>query len=155
MQPIPPGMTVGELADRISGKSPLDENQPERPFNLTDGLPIVGSDGCLCGIVTQGDLLRALEGDPEGKLTVLETGSNKPIVTYPDEFAFDAMWRMLQNNIGRLPVVSREDPKKMVGYFNRSSILGAWSRQMEEEGVREHGWFRSWRTGNPRHPAQK
>ena len=49
---------------------------------------------------------------------------------------------MLQNNIGRLPVVNREDPGKMVGYFNRASILSAWSRQMHEEEVREHGWFR-------------
>ena len=150
VQPIPPDMTVGELADRISGKSSIGENQLERPFNLTEGLPIVGSDGCLLGIVTHGDLLRALENDPEGKLTVLEAGSNKPIVTYPDESAFDAMWRMLQNNIGRLPVVSREDPRKMVGYFNRSSILAAWSRKMEEESVREHGWIRSWRTGSSR-----
>ena len=61
-------------------------------------------------------------------MTVLEAGSNAPIVTYPDELTFDAMYRMLQNNIGRLPVVSREDPGRMVGYFNRSSILGAWSR---------------------------
>jgi chloride channel protein, CIC family len=155
VQPIPSDMTVGELAGRISGKRPVDKNQLERPYNLTEGLPIVKSDGCLCGIVTQGDLLRALETDPEGKLTVLEAGSNKPIVTYPDEFAFDAMYRMLQNNIGRLPVVSREDPKKMVGYFNRSSILNAWARHMDEEGVREHGWLALWKTRSSHEPTQK
>ena len=119
----------------------------ERSYNMTEGLPIVGSDGLLQGIVTQGDLLRALESDPNGTMTVLEAGSNAPIVTYPDELTFDAMYRMLQNNIGRLPVVSREDPRRMVGYFNRSSILGAWSRQMQEEDVREHGWIRAWRVG--------
>jgi len=155
VQPIPSDMTVGELAGRIGGKRPVENNQLERPYNLTEGLPIVGSDGCLCGIVTQGDLLRALEADPEGKLTVLEAGSNKPIVAYPDEFAFDAMYRMLQNNIGRLPVVSREDPKKIVGYFNRSSILNAWSRHMDEEGVREHGWIMLWRTRSSHEPTQK
>ena len=57
----------------------------------------------------------------------------------------DALHRMLQNDIGRLPVVSREEPQKMVGYFNRSSMLGAWTQQMEEEGVREHGWLAGWR----------
>jgi hypothetical protein len=33
----------------------------------------------------------------------------------------------------------------MVGYLNRSSILSAWTRQMEEEGLREHGWVKQWR----------
>jgi hypothetical protein len=35
--------------------------------------------------------------------------------------------------------------------LNRSSILGAWTRQMEEEGVREHGWVKQWR-GAPNTP---
>jgi CIC family chloride channel protein len=93
-------------------------------------------------------LLRGLEGDATGKLTVLEAGSNEPVVAYEDELAHDAMFRMLQHNIGRLPVVGREDPRHMVGYFNRASILEAWSKQMHEEGVREHGWLRTWR--NPK-----
>ena len=27
------------------------------------------------------------------------------------------------HNIGRLPVVSREDPRRMVGYFDRSNMF--------------------------------
>jgi CBS domain-containing protein len=151
VQPIPSEMTVAELAERISGKKRPSgagaEAADDPPRKLTDGLPIVDVEGRLRGIVTQGDLLRALENDPEGKITVLEAGSSQPIVAYPDELASEAMYRMLENNIGRLPVVSRDDPARMIGYFNRSSILSAWSRQMEEEGVREHGWIRSWRNG--------
>jgi H+/Cl- antiporter ClcA len=149
-QPIPRNMTVEELAERISGRLPeRGVANSQRSYNLTDGLPIVSEDGHLAGIVTQGDLLRALENDPQGQLTVLEAGSNTPIVAYPDELAHDAMYRMLKNNIGRMPVVSREDPRKMVGYFNRSSLLGAWSRKREEEELREHGWLRRWRAGSP------
>lgn len=110
-------------------------------------VPIVGKEGQLVGIVTQGDLLRSLESDPLGRMTVMEAGTSGPIVSYPDELAHDAMYRMLLNNIGRMPVVSREDPGKMVGFFNRSSVLSAWSRQMEDEGLREHGWLRRWRNG--------
>jgi len=33
----------------------------------------------------------------------------------------------------------------MVGYLNRSNILAAWTRHLEEEGIREHGWFSKWR----------
>jgi CIC family chloride channel protein len=142
VQPVAQEMTIGELAERMA--------RGEAAVNLTQGLPIVNKEGSLVGVVTQGDLLRGLEGDSKGKLTVLEAGSNKPVITYEDELAHDAMFRMLQHNIGRLPVVSREDPQRMVGYFNRSSILEAWSRQMHEEGVREHGWFRQWRNGRNR-----
>jgi CBS domain-containing protein len=131
--PIPPEMTVAELSDRMGRGEPA--------FNVTQGLPIVDKDARLVGIVTQGDLLRALETDSRGEITVLDAGSNAPIVAYQDEIVFDAMFRMLQNNIGRLPVVSRDDPQRLIGFFTRSSVLGAWSRHAEEEGVREHGWL--------------
>jgi len=137
VQPIPPEMTVADLAERMGRGEPN--------FNLTQGLPIIGKDGQLVGVVTQGDLLRALEAGPTGKATVLEVGARNLVVAYADESAFDALFRMLQNDIGRLPVVSRENPKEMVGYLNRSSILSAWTRQMEEEGLREHGWVKQWR----------
>ncbi|HJZ52330.1 MAG TPA: chloride channel protein [Candidatus Acidoferrales bacterium] len=137
VNPIPQEMTVAELAERMGRGEPA--------YNLTQGLPIVSSDGKLAGVVTQGDLLRALELDPKGTITVLEAGSQQLIVAHPDELAHDAMYRMLQRDIGRLPVVSRENPQQMVGYFNRSSLLGAWTRQMEEESIREHGWIRQWR----------
>ena len=150
VRPIPQEMTVSELAERTSsgtarGSKPT---RDEPALDLTQGLPIAGKDGRLTGIVTQGDLLRALESDPSGKLTVLEAGSDAPIVAYPDELAHDAMLRMLRHDIGRLPVVSREDPREMAGYFDRASLLGAWSRQMDEESLREHGWIRQWSTGD-------
>ena len=137
VHPIPQEMTVADLTARMTRGEPA--------FNLTQGLPIVSADGKLVGVVTQGDLLRALEQGPNGEMTVLDAGSNHPIVGYPDELAHDAMYRMLQHDIGRLPIVSRENPHQMVGYFNRASLLGAWTRQMEEEGIREHGWIRLWR----------
>ena len=148
VNPIAQEMTVSELAQRMGRGEPA--------YNLTQGLPIVSAEGELVGVVTQSDLLRALEQDPQGKTTVLEAGSHQPIVAYPDELAHDAMVRMLQHDIGRLPVVSRENPQQMVGYFNRASLLGAWTRQMEDEGIREHGWIRKWRTtsGATKHAQQ-
>jgi chloride channel protein, CIC family len=151
VQPVPADMTVAELAERIFGRNPSAQESPRvatpptRSSGIADGLPIVTKDGDLVGIVTQSDLLRALENDPQGKLTVIEAGSSEPIVAYTDELVFDALHRMLQHDIGRLPVVTREEPRKMAGYLNRSGILGAWARQAEEEGLREHGWLARWR----------
>src|ERR1700678_3627345 len=103
---IPPEMTVAELAARMGRGEPK--------YNLTQGLPIVGDGERLLGVVTQGDLLRALEDDSRGAITVLDAGSSKPIVAYADEFVHDAMLRMFEKKMGRLPVVTREDPQKMV-----------------------------------------
>ena len=148
VKPIAQEMTVSELAARMSRGEPA--------YNLTQGLPIVSAEGKLEGVVTQGDLLRALEHDPQGTMKVLEAGSHPAIVAYPDELAHDAMVRMLQHDIGRLPIVSRENPQQLLGYFNRACLLGAWARQMEEEGIREHGWIRKWRSSvrSTRQPQQ-
>jgi CBS domain-containing protein len=106
-------------------------------------LPIVDSEGRLLGLVTQGDLLRALQADPEGEMTVLEAGTRSLVVAYPDERVFDAVTKMLHNNIGRLPVVDRQDRQKMVGYINRANVMGSWRGHLHEESVREHGWWRN------------
>jgi CBS domain-containing protein len=133
IRPIPPEMTVAELAERMG------RGEPE--FSLTQGLPIASDDGRLRGVVTQGDILRALKADPAGKMTVLEAGANTPVIAYEDESMMDALVRLLENDIGRMPVVSRAEPHGLVGFLNRATVLNAWSRHVEEEGVREHGWF--------------
>jgi chloride channel protein, CIC family len=140
VEAIPEEMSVAELAEKMAAGAP--------GCNLTQGLPISSADGKLVGLVTQSDLLRALGKDPKGSASVLDAGCRTVIVTYPDDLVHDALLSMLKNNIGRMPVVSREDPRKMVGYFNRASLLTAWSRQADEEGVRESGWLNRWR--NPR-----
>jgi len=136
VQPIQQEMTVAELAERMGRGEP--------GYNLTQGLPIVSKDGKLVGVVTQGDLLRAIAQNPEGAISVFDAGSKELITAYPDELVHDAMQSMLRHNIGRLPVVGRDDSRKMVGYFNRSCLLTAWSLQAEDEKVRERGWFHHW-----------
>jgi CBS domain-containing protein len=138
VQPLLPEMSVGEVAERMALGDPV--------FNLTQGLPIVDNNGHLVGVVTQGDLLRSLEIDPTGQTTVVDAGGNRPIVAYADELLRDALFRMLQYDIGRLPVVTREHQNQMIGYLNRAHILSAWTRQIEDESFREHGWLRQiWR----------
>jgi chloride channel protein, CIC family len=112
-------------------------------FSRHHALPIVDSSGRLRGIVTQGDLLRALEVDPTGEMSVLDAGTSSLVVAYPDEWVFDAMTKMLENNIGRLPVVDRAEPRRLVGYINRANVMGSWRGHLHEELVREDGWFRN------------
>jgi len=61
------------------------------------------------------------------------------IVTFADELLHDAVKKMLNNNIGRLPVVDRSDAKRVIGYLGRANILAARLKQHEEEELRERG----------------
>jgi hypothetical protein len=47
------------------------------------------------------------------------------------------------HNVGRLPVVHRRDPKRLLGHLGRAAIATAWSELMEEEQMREPGWLTS------------
>ena len=128
---VPTAMSVRELARLVSGADPR--------LARRQGTPIVDSAGRLVGIITRSDLMRALEKDPSGSTGVLEAGSRPPIVAYEDELIRDAVERMLEAGIGRLPVVAREDPDRLVGYLGRSGVMAARQRLLDEERVRERG----------------
>ena len=44
---------------------------------------------------------------------------------------------MVREGVGRLPVVSREDPRKVVGMLTRSDLLSAHRRRLEEIDLAE------------------
>ena len=125
-------MPVGELAERIA------RHEPE--VSRHQALVILDKDSKLAGIVTRGDVLRALAKDPTGAMTLLEAGTSDVIVTYPEEVLHLAAAKMLRNNIGRLPVVDRADPRRVVGYLGRPGIMAARLRRLHDEHVREPGW---------------
>jgi CBS domain-containing protein len=129
-------LTVRELADRYA------RNDPEIGHHRA--LPILDSDGKLQGLVTQSDLLRSLEKDPGGEATVLDAGTSSLVVAYPEDRIFDAISKMLEHNIGQLPVVDPGERHRMVGYINRSSVIQSWASHFDEESTREHGWIREW-----------
>jgi CBS domain-containing protein len=89
------------------------------------------------GIVTRGDLLRAQQAPGAGTLTVLQAGTAQPVTAFVDETLSSAMSRMLQRDIGRLPVVERSAPRRVVGYLGRAEILAARLRHGDEEQRRE------------------
>jgi len=113
----------------------------EPAFTRHQALLIVDDSGKLVGIITRGDILRALDKDPAGPMTVLEAGQTHLVVTYPDELVSEAAAKILRFDLGRLPVVERSDERKPVGYLGRSGILAAHLRRLHDEHVREPGWL--------------
>jgi CBS domain-containing protein len=126
---VPTAMSVRELSSRIAGG--------DVELARRQGTPIVDAGGRLVGIVTRSDLMRSLEKDPAGNTAVLDAGTRDPVVAFPDEPIADAVARMLDRDIGRLPVVDPADPTRLVGYLGRSGVLAARQRLIEEENRRE------------------
>lgn len=126
-------MPLTELADRIARGDPLTTQR--------QGISIVDEDGELVAIITRGDVLRALAQNDSASMTVLDAGNRILLVTYSDELVHDALNKMLQNDVGRLPVVERNNSRKLVGYLGRADILEARLKRLDEENVRESGWL--------------
>jgi chloride channel protein, CIC family len=127
---ISSNMKLSKLCDLISKGDPQ--------LTPRQATPIVDSQGRLLGVITRGDLVRALANEVSSDdMTVLEAGSRDPIVGFPDETIRDAVERMLQHNVGRLMIVSREDKSLFIGYLGRSKVMQCWRGSINEETVRE------------------
>lgn len=134
---LPAESTIDALAERIA------RHDPE--ISTYQAWLLAGPKGELRGIITRQDLMRALEKTTSNGTTLQEAGSTKLVTIYPDETMHEAVARMLRHGIGRLPVISRENPTKVIGYLSRTSLLSARLRKLQQETIREKGWLASLR----------
>lgn len=122
-------MTLPEFSSRISSDQSV--------LGRRQGTLIVDADGSLRGIVTRGDLVRAMRQEGSAEMTVLDAGTTDLVVTCPDEPLHVALTKMLDKDIGRLPVVDPANRLRPVGYLGRAAILAARRKMHEEENFRD------------------
>ncbi|HEY3280331.1 MAG TPA: chloride channel protein [Gemmatimonadales bacterium] len=103
--------------------------------------PIVDDAGRLVGVITRGDLVRALDREESEEETLLDVASGGLVVAYPDELLEEATAKMLEHDIGRLPVVRRDDPTRLVGFLGRAGVMAVLLHATREERVRDPGWL--------------
>ncbi len=90
---------------------------------------ILDDAGKLSGIVTLSDLENAIADQMDLEATtVQEVAVRRPrmMVAYPDESIGTALNRMSPRGLGRLPVVSREDPSRLLGLIRREDIIRSY-----------------------------
>ncbi len=97
--------------------------------NKHQGFPIVDPNGHLVGVLTRRDLLDPRIG---GGRELREILFRPPKFVYDDCTARQAANHMVNHNIGRLPVVMRSEPTRLIGIVTRSDILCAYRREIEE-----------------------
>lgn len=107
------------------------------------GFPVVDpmDEERLIGVVTVSDLQRALaEGtaDGEDRRTAGDICTRHPLTITPDDPVFRAVQRMASIDVGRLPVVSAEDHRRLVGLVRRADIVRAYQRALRRTVESQH-----------------
>ncbi|MBN2098519.1 MAG: chloride channel protein [Dehalococcoidia bacterium] len=96
------------------------------------GFPVVDKWGDLCGCVT----LQDVEGVPPDQgtsLTVSDIACKSPVVAYPDQSVKTALAQLGGRDVGRIPVVDRNNPKRLLGVLRRHNVVDAYVKGMSEK----------------------
>lgn len=131
MQRRPECIDADATLASITARLGLDEGAPHH----CEALLVVADDGALLGVLTRSDVLRAPSPGADISVTARTLCTSQPLVAHPDETVREAVHRMLYHDIGRLPVVERHDPTRLIGCIDRADVISAHRHGMQEDGI--------------------
>ena len=98
------------------------------------GFPVLDNNDLITGIVTRIDINMAL-ANGEANAEVMTIMSKNLIVCFPDESLKTALHKMASKDVGRLPVVKRENQAQLIGILTRKSLITAYNRALERGNI--------------------
>ncbi len=99
------------------------------------GFPVLDENGKLVGMVTRKDINKAL-GKGDDKSEIKKVMARNLTVCYPNESLKTALHKMAEKNIGRLPVVERKNPDRIIGLITRKSMISTYNKVLESQKSR-------------------
>ncbi len=140
------GLKVGEVMTQKPDSVPADMRLQELADTFArtrhHGFPVLDQDGVLLGVVTIQDLERAAAGRSLSDLTVADITQRDVVTVYPDEPLSKALRLMSDQDWGRIPVVDRDDPERLVGLLRRQDVIRAYRhavlRKLEDQHRRQN-----------------
>ncbi|HEX6549112.1 MAG TPA: chloride channel protein, partial [Gammaproteobacteria bacterium] len=130
---LPAATTLSELITRLNGN--------DAALMRHNAYLLLNDDGKLEGILTRGDVFRAVAAVVPDSTRALDIGRRNPVYACPGDTLNKAAHAMLHHNVGRLPVVDPLHPDTVLGYLGRSAVLEARQRRISEESQVETGWL--------------
>ncbi len=105
------------------------------------GYPVVDRNGALAGVLTRRILLDPLH---DGSRNLRELLTRPPAAVFEDSTLREAADHMVGEDVGRLPVVAREQPSRVIGFITRGDLLAAHRGRLDASSKPERaiGWSR-------------
>jgi len=132
---------VGEIMHKdvegINEDTPYDKAYHAVFSSHHNGFPVVDREGLLVGIITEGDFGRHIITDTkrahEVKLKEIMCTHVKSV--YPDMSVWEVHKLFDKLKLGRFPVVSRDNPRKIIGIVTRSDIVHAYPEALKRHEI--------------------
>jgi H+/Cl- antiporter ClcA/CBS domain-containing protein len=109
------------------------------------GFPIVEQDGRIVGVLTRRDLL----AQPKpGQTRLRDLITRAPVVAWEYSTLRDVADLMVVHHVGRVPVVTKDEKRQVLGILSRSDLLHAHQRRLDagrpaEPTIRPFNQFRT------------
>ncbi len=97
------------------------------------GFPVVDANDRLVGVITRRDVFNGGPSDAPLRSVI----KRAPAVVFDDSSLRAAADHMARERVGRLPVVAREQPDRVIGMISRSDLIAVHARRLEGESPRE------------------
>ena len=98
------------------------------PGSSHQGFPVVDEHGRLAGVVTRRDLLGIDHPNGERIASLIK---RPPAVAFEDNTLRQAADHMVREGVGRLAIITRAEPHRVVGILSRSDLLTAHSERLD------------------------
>jgi CBS domain-containing protein len=98
------------------------------PGTAHQGFPIVDADGQVIGVLTRRDLLAATE---PGSRRLRELIRRPPVAAFESSSLREVADLMVHQRVGRVPVISADGRRQLLGILSRSDLLAAHAPRLE------------------------
>ncbi len=137
LQSIPVGDIMNREVETIPESMPLRQILQFIPRSRHVTFPVVDAGGRLAGILSLQDFREiAYEEGLEDLIVAGELSTPDVVTVFPDESLRDALARIGFRNIEHLPVVSREDPGRVLGMLSRRDVVSAYNKALIDRSLR-------------------
>ncbi len=125
------------VTDTLQDSDPLAVAAETLSQTRHHGLPVVDAHGELCGILTIQDIER-VQINGRDQITIGQACTRELLIAFPDETIGTALRRMSTRDIGRLPVVARDNHRQLLGVLRRTDLVRAYDIALTRRTMMRH-----------------